>query len=150
MDQLSALLAQVLKIFGVNHPVRMGVGICLGGVLSVLWKVLFAYYPESPALKVLVDTPVIYDCLAVVAIFMIPVAFGNNGAAEEVSQQVKTIELLLQTAKLSPAQSRMIWHSLIKKYVDAVKPNVPAQGKIDIVDEARKEINDQVALNKPE
>jgi len=143
MDTATAMLRLVLKSFGMNYPIRFGVGVCSGFAAKIAIGVALAYYPESAVVRALDSFPVYYYCLVIVGVFMVPVAFGNKGAPEEVSQQVNTIELLLDAANSSSAQRKLVWNGLIQKYLAAVQPSLRSPEKIDLVEEARKEIGEQ-------
>lgn len=140
MDDFSALLRQLLKVFGATHPIRVGVGICGGFGAKVFWAIALAYLPDSPLFKVLNDSPTYYDCLVIVGLLMLPTAFGHKGAPENVALQIKTVEALLDAAKISPAHCRLIWHSLVQKYLAALEPDLRAAPNIQLIEEAKKNI----------
>jgi hypothetical protein len=140
MDELSALLRNILKIFGTTHPIRVGVGICGGLAAKVIWAVALAYFPASPLFRVLNDFPAYYDCLVFVGILMLPTAFGYKGAPEAVAHQIRTVEALLDAAGFSAAQRRLVWHSLVQKYLGVLEPDLRSRKKIELVDEAKEAI----------
>lgn len=141
MDDLSALSRQLLKLFGTTHPIRCSIGICAGFGAKLLLATALAYFPDSPAFKVLSDFPPYYYGLVFAAALMVPIAFGRNGAPEQISHQIKTIETLLNAAKFSPAECRFVWHSLVQKYLAAVEANLVGTPKIELVEETEKEIS---------
>jgi hypothetical protein len=81
--------------------------------------------------------------LVFAAVLMAPIAFGRKGAPEEVVHQIKTIEVLLNAAKFSPAQCRIVWHSLVQKYLAALQPSMVGRPKIELVEAAKREIDAQ-------
>jgi hypothetical protein len=76
---------------------------------------------------------------------MLPIAFGHRGMPEGASQNIKTIEALLNAAKSTKAQRSYVWFSLIQKYLEAVQPNFRAAPKIELTEIAKEEINVQIS-----
>jgi hypothetical protein len=145
MDDISALLRQLLKVFGSTHPIRVGIGICLGFLIKIVWVLGVAYFPTSVLFKELNNLPVFYNCIVLVGLLMIPAAFGRRGAPEDASLQIRTIEALLDAGNFSSSHRRLIWHSLVQKYLEAVRPNLDKPLNIDLVEEARDTITAQSA-----
>jgi hypothetical protein len=73
-------------------------------------------------------------------LMMVPTTFGHRGAPESVAQQIKTIEALLDAAKYSPTQCRLIWHSLVQRYLGVIEPDLSADSKVQLIEEVKREI----------
>lgn len=140
MDDTSLVFRQLLKIFGGTHPVRVSTGVCCGFFVKILWAVGLAYVPDSPLFKTLNDFSVTYYCIAMAGLFMLPVAFGKGDAPEEVVHQVRTIEVLINAARLGKEQTQMIWRSLVYKYLEAAKPSLNRPVNFNLTEEAKKEL----------
>jgi len=143
-DFSSVLLRQVLKIFGANHPVRIGIAICFGLCVKAVLKITLFISPQLVFVVALYELPVVYYILAFAGVFMIPIAFGRRGAPESVTQQIAAIEALLDAGEFSNAQRRLVFNGIVQKYLAAIPVELNDAPKIDIVHEAQKIIDDQI------
>jgi hypothetical protein len=74
-----------------------------------------------------------------VFLIMLPLAFGHRDAPERVGNEIKTIDALCDAANLSPPQRRLIYHSLIHKYLSQLRTDLLST-RIDLVKEAKSEV----------
>jgi hypothetical protein len=149
VDLLSYLLTQLLKIIGVTHPIRVCTALALGTSSRFFWKLGMVVYPDSVIFKELYQLPTYYLCLFFVALFMLPIAFGNKGTPDEISHNIRAVDALVTAAKLSSAQRKMVWNSVISKYLEGIKPNLRPPGDLDIKSIAEKEIDNQQNMGIP-
>src|ERR1700730_8185688 len=100
MDNFTAAFWQVLqRTFGANYAIRASIGVCGGFGAKIIWGIGLAYFPDSPLFKVLNDYPTYYYSIVLAGLVMLPIAFGHRGMPEGASQNIKTIEALLNAAK---------------------------------------------------
>ena len=70
-----------------------------------------------------------------------PVVFNKRSTPEGIISQIDTVDELIRRAHLGPSQAQILWHSLITKYLEALKPDLSEAPNLrDIIKDAEKDL----------
>jgi CTP:phosphocholine cytidylyltransferase-like protein len=146
-DDDTAIMRQVLRRLFADHPLRVSLAFCGSIFLNVCIKIGIQYY-DYAWLKVLNDTATWEVWVIVAGAALLPILFGKGGTPELVKTQINAIENLIEAAHLPKYQAALVWKELIDRYIKSLSTDFEKQKSIDIVEQARIEIDDARKISR--
>jgi hypothetical protein len=129
---------------GGGHPIRLFVGVSLSFALKFAVLILAEAFPESGSLKVINGTDLWFIILMITPLMFVPLIWGGSGAFESAVLHANTVRKLMNEARLTKIQERLIWLELINRYVQAVRPELSEEVDLKrVFDEIVKELEGQ-------
>lgn len=121
---IPSFLRLLTKGLGSGHPIRLLCGVSFGLFVKIVISVLLKVYPENPVWMALNEYPAVWYVLVIAPLLFIPVVFGREGALEAAILQINTLKLLITEGGFSETQERLIWRSVVERYVNGIQPDL--------------------------
>ena len=116
-DLLTQLIRAAIKILGVDHKKRLGVGIALGIVLNGIREVLTVYITAFNNLSTI---PTV--ALGISLVFL-PLTFQKRQIPEDYKRILDIIDTIIERAELSKEHRKWAYRELLEKVVLHFSPD---------------------------
>jgi hypothetical protein len=123
MNDASLFVRLVFRFLGAHHPIRLTLGIAIGVLLKMAVGAMAAAY-EHPSLTYLGTWATYWYMLGCAPLMYATLLIGKRGAPETVVHQINTVDALLDRSGLSQESKKLVWRSLVTKYVEEAKPDL--------------------------
>jgi hypothetical protein len=121
-DQISALFRLFTGALGGNYPIRLAIAVGLSAAVKIFAHVMTVASPDVDLWAALNAINMLYYTMAFGAFVFIPVLSTRRGIPEAAFHQLNILEEMMERGNIPAAQRRMIWTSLIGKYLAGITP----------------------------
>jgi len=140
MNFSSGVIRIITSTLGANHPLRLGVAFALAAPLKMIVHALARFYAANAAWQALDEFSMIWYVLVAAALLFLPILVGRRGLSEEVNNQIETIAAMIEQAGMSGPQKKLLWTSLINKYLAETQPSISHRPSLpDLFEKVRQE-----------
>ena len=112
-DSFTELLRSILRLVGVQYPLRMLAGLAGGFVLAGLLKIAAAGAPANPWLHAAAELSPTYSMALGVVVAVSVILISGRHLDEQTERDLDVIERVIERSGLSPVDRKLAWRNVL-------------------------------------